>query len=103
MSTSPYNSLEFCWKTKALEEQFYQSAISEAEALAKSEKRIFANRDSDRICQTAFTALRTNLETDFPDDDYRALIDLTLKSRENLFFVDLRECIKNILRNQVSV
>ena len=98
MSTKPYNPQIFCTQTKMLEQEFYQLAIDKAKKEALDEKASRrANSLSSRICRQAFNTFKNNLENTFSSDDCKSLVDLTLKSRESLFFVDLREQIKNIL------
>lgn len=99
MTTTVYDPLKFSLQTKVLEQQSYDSAISRAKELLQSKTSVMAHTVSRKICREAFDNFKRNIQATFPYDDYNDLIFLTLKSRENLFFIDLKDRIINILRN----
>ncbi len=99
MSSTVYNPHEFNLKTKTFEQQAYDSAIETAKQIAKTEVGIKVHRVSRKVCNEAFEDFKRKLEATFPSDDYNNLNFLTLKSRENLFFIDLKDRVITIFRN----
>lgn len=100
MTIGAYDPAKFCLQTKVLERQSCELAISKAKEFAKEDKtKRKIHAISNRICNDAFNNFKTNIEANFPYNNYNNLIALTLKSRENLFFIDLKERIISILRN----
>jgi hypothetical protein len=99
MATVSYNPHEFSLQTKTFEQQAYDSGIVKAKELAQSEAGLKAHRASRKICSEAFGTFEKNIQEAFPYDIYADLISLTLKSRENLFFIDLKERIITIFRH----
>ena len=99
MATVSYNPHEFSLQTKTFEQQAYDSGIVKAKELAQSEAGLKAHRASRKICSEAFGIFEKNIQEAFPYDMYTDLISLTLKSRENLFFIDLKERVITIFRH----
>lgn len=99
MAIVAYDPYKFSLQTKALEQESYDSAISKVKELVQDKAGFMVHRVSRKICNEAFETFKENIQAAFPQDDYKDLIFLTLKSRENLFFIDLKERVISILRN----
>lgn len=94
-----YDPQKFILKAKAFEREFCNSAISKAKQLAQSNTDVMVHTKSRKICNEAFNNFKDSLQAAFPNDEYQDLIYLTLKSRENLFFIDLKDQVLITLRN----
>ena len=99
MATVSYNPHEFSLQTKTFEQQAYDSAVTQAKELAQKEAGLKVHRASRKICSEAFGVFEKNIKEAFPYDMYKDLVFLTLKSREHLFFIDLKERVVTIFRN----
>ena len=99
MSTVSYTNHEFALHTKTFERETYNKAIATAKALVESKVRLKIYGDSRRICNKAYSEFKEKIEAKFPGEAYADLVSLTLKSRQKLFFLDLKEHIVATFNN----
>ncbi|NGX59929.1 MAG: hypothetical protein KR126chlam3_01089 [Chlamydiae bacterium] len=99
MTSEVNNFFTFSLQSREWEQQAYDAAIDIAEQLAGTNIRML-NHTSRRICTQAFETFKRNMEKTFSSDPYKDLIILTLRAREGLFFVDLKERVIIILKKQ---
>ena len=99
MAITSYDPQDFNLQTKALEQQSCDLAVSRAIKLVEDKTSVMVHRESRKICNEAFKTFEKNIQAAFPYDDYKDLILVTLKSRERLFFIDLKNRVISILSN----
>ncbi|MFY7842618.1 MAG: hypothetical protein ACOVOR_01170 [Rhabdochlamydiaceae bacterium] len=90
---------EFSLKTKALEQEACDWAVMAAKNLVQTSVSFKAHATSKKICRKAFAMFQKNMQGSFSSDVCVELVSLTLKSRENLFFIDLKERLIPIFQN----
>lgn len=98
MNSQTYDPFKFSQRTNNLQRQVYDAALAKAEELAKTKENIKAFSMARKICKEAFQIFQNNLQVEFSEDAYKNLLELTILSRETLFFVELKEKITEILK-----
>jgi len=91
-----YNLHEFNLQTKIFEQQAYDSAIARSKELSQNESGLKVHKASRKLCDEAFRIFEKKIQEAFPSDIYADLISLTLKSREDIFFINLKEHVITI-------
>ncbi len=90
--TEALDTHQFYLQTKSFQDQATTFAMKQAEKLvAQNHTLIKVNIASLAVCRKAYNMFKSNLEKAFPSPTYTSLITLTLQSRENAFFVDLKD------------
>ncbi len=104
MSAQSIDSHRFNLRTKTFESQSTALALEKAKQIVnEATKDIRASITSQVLCTEAYNMFKQKLEGEFNSDSYEALVKLTLQSREDLFFVKLKDDIKAILLSRPTV
>jgi hypothetical protein len=94
-----YDPTKFAQETRTFQKQAYDAAIEKAEKLVKTNKNIRTFRTTRKICNEAYQVFQNKLQTAYSDDYYKDLVELTIMSREKLFFIELNDKVIDILQN----
>lgn len=83
--------------TKTYQQEAFESAIAKANEAIKNANEIKISTISRKICEEAFKIFKKNMVASFSDPTYESLLELTLLSRQKIFFIDLKEKVKEVL------
>ena len=89
----------FYRSTMRLQNEAVTSALGEARAYQdQSLTAARAEGLSHKICSDVFKKFKQQITKEFPTETYHVYISLFLDSRRSLFFIDLRDRVKSLIR-----
>ncbi len=99
MTSFTYDPFKFSHDTNSFQKQAYEAAIAKTQEIVKTKENIKTFSVARKICKEAFEIFKNNMQATFPDPSCKDLVEITISSRETIFFVELNEKITSILKS----